>query len=216
MDRIIRVEAGETIEDVVNKLLDYKERGEHVYTYFNGHKLHSDTVSLDSAYLEITGYTQQEFNEKRMTNLKKEAEETKKREEGYHKRVEATRTDMPEPITKEKVINGLKFIAENKDLDQEELIDGLLNLGCNFSFEDIKQQFPEKVEMFDGMLKGDLSCGATIIVNVRDSEFGRSFGYDKFLRNDDDTSVYNFIRTVTGDNSYTKESVESKKKNKTK
>jgi hypothetical protein len=42
------------------------------------------------------------------------------------------------------VIKGLKFIAEHPEMEQEKLVDGLLNLGCNFTFSDIDEQFPEK------------------------------------------------------------------------
>jgi hypothetical protein len=51
-----------TLEDAVNKLLAAKERGEHVYYNFNGHILHSDTVTMDSAYNEVLGYSKAEHD----------------------------------------------------------------------------------------------------------------------------------------------------------
>ena len=43
------------LERCVERLLQFKERGELVKYQFNGHWLYSDTVTIDSAFLEITG-----------------------------------------------------------------------------------------------------------------------------------------------------------------
>ena len=112
-------------------------------------------------------------------------------------------------ITMEKVIKGLKFIAGNQSLTFEELKRGLLELGCDFTIEDVKEQFPKKIGLLEGMAQGDISCGACVIVNMMDSEYGKAYGQDRFLRHDDETSIYNFIRVVTGNNSYTKENLET-------
>ena len=48
-----------SIDEAVNELQKYKD--EYVYIHFNGHKLYSDTVTLDSAYKEVTGMTKQEY-----------------------------------------------------------------------------------------------------------------------------------------------------------
>lgn len=64
MEREIEVLAGSTLESVVYTLLAAKSRGEHVYCIFNGHKLHSDSVSMDSAYMEVCGYTKEEHDQK--------------------------------------------------------------------------------------------------------------------------------------------------------
>jgi hypothetical protein len=58
--RIIEVEA-RNIDDIVSELLEYKSRRERVCTVFNGKTIYSDTVSLDGAYLAITGKTKAEF-----------------------------------------------------------------------------------------------------------------------------------------------------------
>lgn len=52
---------GNTIEDVVTELLKYKDEGVLVSGVFNMVRLYSDTVTMDSAYKEITGYTYSEF-----------------------------------------------------------------------------------------------------------------------------------------------------------
>jgi len=54
---------GSTIEQVVNELLSYREKGKLVVAKFNGVTLYSDTVTLDLAYREITGKTKTEFDE---------------------------------------------------------------------------------------------------------------------------------------------------------
>jgi len=52
------------IEDCVEKLQKYNSRGEFVCFEFNGHMLYSDTVTLDSAFLEITGLTKSEHDKR--------------------------------------------------------------------------------------------------------------------------------------------------------
>lgn len=72
MKKEIRVLPGDNIESVVHTLLAAKAKGESVYAEFNGHKLYSDTVSMDSAYIEITGQTKEDFElerEKTMQTL---------------------------------------------------------------------------------------------------------------------------------------------------
>jgi hypothetical protein len=54
---------GSTIEQAVNELLSYREKGKLAVGKFNGVTLYSDTVTLDSAYREITGKTKTEFDE---------------------------------------------------------------------------------------------------------------------------------------------------------
>ena len=122
------------------------------------------------------------------------------REKGYVERVQADRSlHGCHEITPENVLAGLKFIARNQSLSQDELIDGLLELGCNYTLEDLEKQFPysSKKKLFKGMKKGDISSGASVIINVRDSEWGRAYVADRFLSSDDNTSVYHFIRVVT-------------------
>lgn len=45
------------IKSTVKKLIEHAYNGEFVYIDFNGTRLYSDTVSMDSAYLEICGKT---------------------------------------------------------------------------------------------------------------------------------------------------------------
>lgn len=78
----IEFTAGSTIVSCVNKLLSYKEKGELVCGAFNGHMLYSDTVTIDSAFVQITKKTEEEFNkeQKRISEeYKKEQEEHKEK-----------------------------------------------------------------------------------------------------------------------------------------
>ena len=208
MEKEIKISAEDTIDLTVDALLAAKDNGDHAYCDFNGHILHSDNVTLDSAYTEITGYSKAEYKERVKKSMKDYAnkEKAKKsREEEYAKKVEASRTNKREPITREKVIRGLKFIAEHQSVNQDKLIDGLLELGCNFSSKDIKQQYPKEIDLYEGIRQGDISCGARIIANVRDSEDNRDYCSEAFLDSDDFFSIYHFIRVTTGDETYTKE-----------
>lgn len=53
---------GNTIEQAVDELLSYKQHGKLAYGGFNGVTLHSDTVTMDSAYKKIVGKTKAEFD----------------------------------------------------------------------------------------------------------------------------------------------------------
>lgn len=54
---------GDTIENAVNQLLKYKEKGQLAYGKFNGVTLYSDTVTMDKAHKEIIGMTKAEFDD---------------------------------------------------------------------------------------------------------------------------------------------------------
>lgn len=146
-------------------------------------------------------------------NTKKEydisEQQKKEREAWYAKKIEESSEWKEVIITMDNVVAGLKFIAEHPKMEQNQLIDELIALGCNFSFEDINKQFPEEVLQFPGMKDGHLGCGASVIANCMRSEDGRLYAKDRFLSVDDEYSVYAFIRKVTGDNFYTKEYVDS-------
>lgn len=66
--------AGCTLEEAVEELLSYKKKGLKVYGIFNGHKLYSDTVTLDSAYKLVIGESKESLLQKE-EQLKKELED---------------------------------------------------------------------------------------------------------------------------------------------
>lgn len=80
----IELSSGCTIDEAVDELMYYKNKGIKVYGEFNGHKLYSDTVTIDSAYKEITGRTKEECD----IEKKKISEQFKKQlEEGKEKAI---------------------------------------------------------------------------------------------------------------------------------
>ncbi len=77
----IKVSPLSTIDSVVETLLEAKARGESVYIMFEGHKLCSDTITPESAYLQVTGKTEIEYKK----DLNRQREEYKKDFEKWQK-----------------------------------------------------------------------------------------------------------------------------------
>ena len=57
----IELYPGMDLDKAIEILLEAKKAGVSVYCEFNGHKLYSNNVTIDSAYLEVTGETKAEF-----------------------------------------------------------------------------------------------------------------------------------------------------------
>lgn len=209
----IKLASCDTLESAVYTLLAAKARVQHVWCEFNEHKLYSDKVTMDSAYLEVIGRTKKEYDQQLLERLEQfeKALQEAKLEEGHEAQlVLESKKKYTLPITQELVIAGLKFIAENQTISQKELTAGLLELGCNFTLEDIENQVttPE-TSLFTGMSRGDLAYGASVIANARKDFLSRAYVSEKFLSVDNNTSIYNYIRIVTGDMKYTKDKIDS-------
>lgn len=199
---------GAGLDEVVNLLLQYKAEGKQASCRFGEHTFYSDTVSMDSAYIAVTGDKRDDYCRKQaegarqMKEARRRALETSdERKARYQRLVEATRIPGEEvEIEMDTVIEGLKFIIENPRLSHEKLVLGLLMLDCNFTYEDYHRQFnvTEQSEFVeDGLEAGELSAGVDVIINVRDSEFGRATFEEKLQG-----LVTRYIRKVTGDESY--------------
>ena len=52
-----------SLKKIVDQLLEFKKAGKSVFCRYNGHILYSDIVTLDSAYIDITGFTYKQFKE---------------------------------------------------------------------------------------------------------------------------------------------------------
>jgi len=100
--RKIEFDCGCNIENAVNELLRYKEKGRLVYGEFNGHPLYSDTVTLDGAYKEITGKTKAE--------LDKEQEEWR---ENYHREEREFKQQIPS-LSMGWMQRGREILTEDK------------------------------------------------------------------------------------------------------
>lgn len=114
-------------------------------------------------------------------------------------------------ITMDLVIKGLKFIAEYPGINDRKMTDSLRKLGWSYSWRDLNEQFSfkERGRIYEGMKQGNLCAGASIIINVIEGRDNREYYTRHFLNVDDETSVYHFIRKVTGDKSYTKDRIDN-------
>ncbi len=91
---------GCSIENALQDLAKFKEKGQLGYGIFNAHKLYSDIDDLESAYKKITGKTKYEFDA-----LYKSENDRYKDEERKHKEA------VPE-LTKEWIEKGNNILDE--------------------------------------------------------------------------------------------------------
>lgn len=212
MSREIKFHDNETVESAVYELLAAKARGEDVYGVWGNHILYSNSVTMDSAYKEVYGRTKTEYDEHKQKR-KREEEARRQREAIYKQMVAQSRTPGEDVvISMPTVIDGLKFIAENQDMDQMSLVQGLLDLGCNFTLDDINNlQFQGKIprSVDEALREGNIIEAARIIAEARDHEEEREVISHYFFGDDNDSSIYHFIRKVTGDPNYAKENIDS-------
>lgn len=123
--REIEFLAGDTIDMAVNELLKYKDKGILACGKFNGVMLYSDTVTLDDAYIQITGKTKAE-REKEYQEWKENYE----REEREHK-------EKIHELSKEWMKRGREILTEDYWSRWDEIVSVRLNdiyrgmeLGC--------------------------------------------------------------------------------------
>ncbi len=94
--------AGQSLDKCVLELVRWASKGEFVCGDFNGHKLYSDTVSMDSAYKEVLNTTLFE----RLESERKWREDIKKQELEHKEAIPR--------LTKEWIEKGHKILAEDK------------------------------------------------------------------------------------------------------
>jgi hypothetical protein len=96
-ERELYISLGESLDSVINTLIEANNRGERVFVNFNGHKLHSQGITVDSAYMEMHGCTKAEW-------LRRQQE----RREEYNK---SKKEELFEPVnTSELIEKGKKVI----------------------------------------------------------------------------------------------------------
>lgn len=125
-------------------------------------------------------------------------------------------------IEMKQVVDGLKFIVENKDRNWQYIKNGLKDIGCNFSLKDYEKvheicsegsnlDLPPSRRLFAKIFAPtNLEKGVNIIANILNSE---QYFIDKkyeLLGQNYDSSIYDLVREVTHDNNYTKENIEKK------
>lgn len=100
---------GASLESAFEQLSQYHKNGKRVYGEFNGRLLFSDSDTLDSAYVKVTGKTKLQFDE-----LERQRQEQYKAEKKKHE------DSMPE-LTKEWVEKG-KSILDQKHHERWERV----------------------------------------------------------------------------------------------
>lgn len=190
-------------DEAVDLLLEKKNEGINCFFEFNNVKFYSATTrDIDDAYIKYFWETKTQHEKDWITS---------KRQKEYIRKIYSSREEEEIEITKDVVVAGLKFIAEHPDMERSQLIDKLISLGCKFTDEDIKQQFPETLKpsnVFQGLKNWNIWYGAIVISGIMQGE-RRSYYYDRVFSWDYEDSIYAFIRKVTGDETYTKEYVDS-------
>lgn len=164
---------GNKIEDAVNDLLNFKKVGQLVCGSFNGTMLYSDTVTLDSAYKEITGKTKSEFDEE--IRLWSER----------HKRKEAEHKEKIPELTKLWMEKGRKTLSEDKWQRWDEIVPVRLNdlykgmeLGACLEIIDVlnnKGTLEEAKELIESQGHSGASFGLVCAMVKEFSELGNEF-----------------------------------------
>lgn len=94
---------GMTLKSCIDKLLEYKEKGKLVFVEFNGHKLYSDTITLDSAYEEVTGLKYNDYLELADKWTKDIEEEERKHKEAIPSLIEEWKQKGREILEEDKI-----------------------------------------------------------------------------------------------------------------
>ena len=169
----------EDLEERVDKLYD-----EAMLEISQRRKAGDRTARYNSAEKSVMrqlGWTEEQWNQFMEESRKaKEAAEAAL-DAKIAKKLETNRETGINKITAALVASGLKYIiSESGGISREELVDGLLAIGCNYTFDEVIAQFPESQGhlQFDGMRQGELAAMASIIPKVRDSDYGRAKFYD--------------------------------------
>ena len=134
----IQFALGSDIKDAVLKLITFAGQGRLAYGKFNGVKLYSDTVSLDSAFMEILGKNYFEFLEDEKATRQKIQEREEEFEnnvdilaEEYFKAGEKILDDKYLSEWKRIVPIRLKHIYRGMELRDSLAIISKLNGGCS-------------------------------------------------------------------------------------
>lgn len=164
---------GNTIEQAVNELIDYKEKGQLVCGVFNGITLYSDTVTLDSAYEEITGKTKFEFDKDQQEWI-----------ENHKRKKQAHEEKIPE-LTKLWTEKGRKILRENKWERWDEIVPIRLSdlyhgmeLGCCLDIVEVLNKngtLDEAKEKIESQRHSGMSFGLTCAMVKEFCDRGNEF-----------------------------------------
>lgn len=130
----------ENLEKIVKELLKRKEEGIKVWTTINGHTLCSKDITWNSAYLEVTGYTKDEYDK-----LLKEHNEAIKKTPSWIERGSAL-------IYKENIDKWEKCIHERVDdlysnLELDATLEALEEIDRGIlSYDSVKKNIEEAID----------------------------------------------------------------------
>jgi hypothetical protein len=93
---------GCTIESAVNELLEFKNKGTFACGTFNGTVLYSDSVTIEKAYIDITGQTKAQCEEN-----------SRKWKEDYERKKKEHTENIPS-LTEEWINKGHEVLLEDK------------------------------------------------------------------------------------------------------
>lgn len=171
--KLIHFNCGSDVEEAVNKLLKYKDKGILACGNFNHVTLYSDTVTMDDAYIEIVGETKAELDKKQ-----------REWRENYEKEKREHQERIPE-LSKMWIKKGKEILTEDKleywnkivPIRLGDLYEGM-ELGCcldivkilnnNGTFDEAKQEIENQGH--SGMSHG-LVCSMVKEFCVRGSKF---------------------------------------------
>ena len=91
-------------------------------------------------------------------------------------------------ITTELVFKGMRYILSHEEDEYEDFAKGLIDLGCNFNIDEVnemvKESGKEDMTISEGLLRGDILTGASIICNVRDSYYNMGYAFSRIIYRD--------------------------------
>ena len=103
-------------------------------------------------------------------------------------------------ITEDVVVKGLEFIANHPNMEYDELVHNLIWLWCNFSMEEVSEQFPEiKNRNIGGLcydlLNWNIGAAAKVLVNCMSDQYSLSYCREVFFTKSVG-SIYDFLKNV--------------------
>lgn len=164
---------GSTLYNCVNKLLEYKDRGELVYVDFNGHKLYSDTTTMDSAYKQVTGMPYHQYQEYLKKLEKERKEQEREHDEAIPRLIEEWKQKGREILEEDKIefwdeLVPVRLKDLYKGMELGASLDIIKILNNNGTLEEAKKKIIE--QNHSGMSFG-LVCSMVHALCSRGEEF---------------------------------------------
>ena len=160
MERKIELPYGMELDDVIAMLLEAKANGEHVYCDYNNHIFHSDTITVDDAYIKVHGCTKALYDLNKM--MDDDRRETLEWNESITRKLSNEKVD-------ELIKEGKKYIYPEKYGEWEKYVRGpklTLNMDVVGAIEIMKAledgaSLEEAKEIFNKQMHNTLSKGAS-------------------------------------------------------